>query len=351
LFQVALETAHFYHPVVRWISRDVTNEREICCDQLALARSGGSRREFVTMLAALGEVRVHQHRLLLAANGGQLLERAQLMMLPPRRVARARKGAYAMAFVSCAAVLMVSARLQRLRAEVGVGADTAISQLQALVLPASIALAEPGSAWVVPDVVRIPFASANLVAARLEHVPHSLASPKPINLPGPTAAAVPDLRLGGMQVPILRVVPATAAPAVATDAPVPIRVRQPVYPPGALSRGIEGHVTLEFKLDADGSVRDLRRISSTPAGVFDEAALDAMRFWKYAIPNGAASRRYRQILSFTLGGRRAASKNSTTASARDIQARPACQIPTGTHICRWPDDADSSARVVVDGSP
>ncbi|HLW73736.1 MAG TPA: M56 family metallopeptidase, partial [Gammaproteobacteria bacterium] len=32
LMQVAVETLLFYHPVVRWISRDLRRERELCCD-------------------------------------------------------------------------------------------------------------------------------------------------------------------------------------------------------------------------------------------------------------------------------------------------------------------------------
>lgn len=347
LFRVTLETAHFYHPVVRWISRDVTNEREICCDQLALALGGGSRHEFVTMLAELGDLRVRQQRLLLAANGGELLVRAQLLLLPHRRVIVARKYAYALALVFCAAVLMVTLQLQRVQAQMNEGVDTAIRQLQALVLPASISLAKPGAAWDVPNLVQIPFASVTLFAAQPDTVPTRSASPlKPVTLTRSTATSVLDLKLGQMEVPVLRMVPATAAPSVVAT-PVPIHVRQPVYPRWARSRGVEGRVVVEFTLGADGSVRDLRMVSSTPAGVFDEAALDAMRFWKYAVPSGGVSTRYRQILSFTLSGKRSGRIGSTSALARDIQARMTCQIPTGTHICRWPDDAAASGRVLA----
>ncbi|MEO7052836.1 MAG: M56 family metallopeptidase [Rhodanobacter sp.] len=346
LFQVALETAHFYHPVVRWISRDVTNEREICCDQLALALGGGSRREFVTVLAELGELRVRQERLLLAANGGELLQRAQLLMLPHSRVIRARKCASVLALVFCAVVIMMTLRLQRIQAQMSEGVDNAIRQLQALVLPASISLAKPGSAWVVPDLVRIPLTSITLFAAQSDSMPDRQLSPlKPVTLPSLAAASLLDVKLGHAEIPVLRMVPAAADPAVAT--PMPVQMRQPVYPQWALSRGVEGSVVVEFMLGADGSVRDLRMVSSTPAGVFDEAALDAMRFWKYAIPSGAVSTRYRQNLSFTLSGKRLDRMASAAAPARDIQARLACQIPTGTHICRWPDDGASASRVAA----
>ena len=40
LFQVALETLLFYHPAVWWVSRCVREEREHCCDEMAVAACG-----------------------------------------------------------------------------------------------------------------------------------------------------------------------------------------------------------------------------------------------------------------------------------------------------------------------
>ena len=42
LLQNVLETLLFYHPAVWWISEQVRNEREHCCDDLAAAACGGS---------------------------------------------------------------------------------------------------------------------------------------------------------------------------------------------------------------------------------------------------------------------------------------------------------------------
>ncbi len=82
LFQLVVKTVHFYHPVVRWISRDVRNKCEICCDRLALTLGGGSRQEFVRVLAELGDLRERRDNQLLAATGGVLLDRAQQLALP-----------------------------------------------------------------------------------------------------------------------------------------------------------------------------------------------------------------------------------------------------------------------------
>ncbi|MBL7043990.1 MAG: hypothetical protein ISR77_35510 [Pirellulaceae bacterium] len=49
LYQRVLETLLFYHPAVWWISRRVGLEREMCCDELALATTGG-RIEYANAL-------------------------------------------------------------------------------------------------------------------------------------------------------------------------------------------------------------------------------------------------------------------------------------------------------------
>src|SRR5690606_32608654 len=73
--QAVVETLFFYHPVVHWISRDIRNERELCCDALVLRLANGEPREYARTLAALEELRQLPSALALAANGGELLER------------------------------------------------------------------------------------------------------------------------------------------------------------------------------------------------------------------------------------------------------------------------------------
>jgi beta-lactamase regulating signal transducer with metallopeptidase domain len=49
LFQRLLEVLLFYHPAVWWLSRRVSLEREMCCDELAVAATG-ERAAYVTAL-------------------------------------------------------------------------------------------------------------------------------------------------------------------------------------------------------------------------------------------------------------------------------------------------------------
>jgi TonB family protein len=54
-----------------------------------------------------------------------------------------------------------------------------------------------------------------------------------------------------------------------------------VYPSDALDRGIEGWVEVEFIVDTAGRTRDLTVVAAEPRGRFDEAALTALREYRY----------------------------------------------------------------------
>ena len=55
----------------------------------------------------------------------------------------------------------------------------------------------------------------------------------------------------------------------------------PEYPKDALKRDIGGEVRVRFTLDADGKVKSAEVVNSSPADVFDRAALDAVRRWRF----------------------------------------------------------------------
>lgn len=55
----------------------------------------------------------------------------------------------------------------------------------------------------------------------------------------------------------------------------------PVYPSAAKAEGIEGTVVVRYGISADGRVVNARVESASPEGLFEEAALDAVRTWRY----------------------------------------------------------------------
>ena len=95
--------------------------------------------------------------------------------------------------------------------------------------------------------------------------------------PGGPAVAAPlaaELAAGRLQELYL----ATAAPA----SELTVRSAAPaVYPPGALDRGTEGWVDLEFVVDRTGQPRNLVVQRASPPGQFDAAALAAVGQYRY----------------------------------------------------------------------
>jgi protein TonB len=62
---------------------------------------------------------------------------------------------------------------------------------------------------------------------------------------------------------------------------VPLVRVQPLYPERARQRGLEGWVEIEFTIAAGGTVKNPRVIAYHPSTIFNRAALQAIRKWKY----------------------------------------------------------------------
>jgi TonB family protein len=86
LLQVVIETLLFYHPVVRWVSRVMREEREHCCDDLVVSRSGDALA-YARALTELAGVQTLSLQTSVASDGGQLLARIRRLVgvrRPPR---------------------------------------------------------------------------------------------------------------------------------------------------------------------------------------------------------------------------------------------------------------------------
>ncbi|HMP90278.1 MAG TPA: energy transducer TonB [Kiritimatiellia bacterium] len=77
----------------------------------------------------------------------------------------------------------------------------------------------------------------------------------------------------------------------------------PAYPAQARIRRVQGHVDLMYIVSSEGLVTDVRVVDSHPPGIFDQAALQAVRRWQFqpGIRQGmAVTTRVEQRLSFQL---------------------------------------------------
>ena len=112
---------------------------------------------------------------------------------------------------------------------------------------------------------------------------------------------------------------AVSASSAATITLSPLHIVQPIYPPQAMATGIEGKVQLEFSVNAEGLVSDIRTVTASPPNVFDVAAQTALRGWRF---EPGTTGRHRQNFAFTLHN----------------NGNEKCQQPTGTMICRRPSE-------------
>jgi len=104
-FQSVVESLLFYHPAVWWVSRRMREEREFCCDDLAVSVCGDPV-SYARMLTELETLRGPAAALVLASNGGDLMHRVSRLLrlrTAPRRLGAACCGA------CCAVCLMVCA--------------------------------------------------------------------------------------------------------------------------------------------------------------------------------------------------------------------------------------------------
>jgi len=77
--QSLVETLLFYHPAVWWTSARVREERELCCDDLAV-RACGDALCFARALTTLERLRVMTPSRVLASTGGPLMYRVQRLL-------------------------------------------------------------------------------------------------------------------------------------------------------------------------------------------------------------------------------------------------------------------------------
>ncbi len=110
--QAAIETVLFFHPAVWWVSRRVRQERENCCDDIAVDVVG-DRTLYAVALERLDRLRSGPNaQLALSASGGDLLVRiGRLLGVRPYDLAHVGRGAGVVWAMGCGIVLLLAVEL------------------------------------------------------------------------------------------------------------------------------------------------------------------------------------------------------------------------------------------------
>jgi beta-lactamase regulating signal transducer with metallopeptidase domain len=210
LFQIAVESLLFYHPVVWWLGKRIREERENCCDDAAVVVCG-SPVTYAHALARMAESRVAP-QLVMAANRGPLAARVA-RLLGIDRSSGAQRGANLSVGVLCLSAALLAGSALIGAAHI-VHAQTP-PRPEAPVAPAPVA---PAVATVAAP--RGPVSSVAVNVPVSVHFPGTLAPAAPIPTPGaapiPAVTATPPVAPSPL---VLRLTPYLALTPQATSQP------------------------------------------------------------------------------------------------------------------------------------
>lgn len=82
--------------------------------------------------------------------------------------------------------------------------------------------------------------------------------------------------------------------------PAVIKAVPPEYPRAAERREMEGSVVVSIDVDGSGAVTAVSVVSADPAGIFDSAAINAVKRWKFE--SGKPATGIQKKISFQMQG-------------------------------------------------
>jgi bla regulator protein BlaR1 len=372
LAQAVVETLLFYHPVVHWISREVRNEREVCCDRLVLRLTRGEPREYAQTLASLEELRLAPSNLAIAASGGVLLDRVRRIIdMPAPRLAAAPRPTLGLTLLIAAAVLMAGVSLLRPDRK---DLDALAAGASALVehLPRPDAAMLLGLALREPPKWTVSLARPKLAAvADKDAQPHAV-TPAPVRslvvdaLPRPALDQIaalknPSVALGpvanlsarapaptqsGTELPTVSShasAPATSTVTARARRLVAVHMISPRYPD---SRAVKEpvRVDVQFSLNADGSVRNVEAVADSETDrAFAAQAEKAMREWRFdpATVPGDSTARFRQ--SFVFAKQSDVRHRTKPSDGEEFD----CVRRTGSLVCRHIEEEEVALPLTI----
>lgn len=290
----ALRCTYWFNPLA-WVAADrFRRDQELACDETVVARNPRARR-------AYGEAMVKTQLSAMPAplachwfGGHPLKERIAMLKRPvpgPRRI---------FAGLAIAAVVVAGASY----------AVWATRPANKVIVGEGVASQADSASMIALSMLDRPVREVALEAAERAGIrvlnPQALAE-KPVTMEFSTISVGTVMEIaaeesglvasfdGDGNVSFLTVTEAIAQDRASTlaDAGASVDVRSknlapPKYPAEAAAARITGRVVVIVNVAADGSVSDARVEKSQPAGVFDQATLDAVRQWKFepAIKDG-----------------------------------------------------------------
>ena len=360
ILQLVVETLFFYNPAIRWMSRQVRQEREHCCDDLVVAQCGRPVL-YARALANLEVLREPLPAVALSASGGDLVHRVRRIIqheLPGHNTG------FAQLTTMLGVALLVSAsayqgiEMQRNLVENSTSAEVeqvsrsaydtqsrsgwvqGIEGYSRLAAENSRRIASQSASTVSGDsndemaVLDIPADVATDIAADIPAEIPEVISPvlKLANeifiKPASQAEFKEQLEVGQaglFELPIL-LKENTEEALLMAGTSLPMRsareaveraaefieqnkaqfeisaetVVAPIYPFKARRQRLEGHVRLEFSVNESGKAENIVVVDAQPADIFEKSAISALEKWRFKVVDGI-SENHRLYQAFDFG--------------------------------------------------
>lgn len=316
-------TLLYFHPVVHRICKDLERTREQLCDDLVVAMD----IDRIKYARALSTAESFRQRVtvpvpLLTATGGELSERVHRILDLPTDGHSGRERAPLLLALTAVAVAVLGLGGSETSRLLSIARPEFQAVYLALAAPQPPRIAAPDIDWSAdapalptlatpaPVDVQAPVAGDFVIPAPVLAAPAVTTSvpapPAVANMQADPVApmAAADFDAGAVSPPATEYGPESAVAAPETSRtpmarkPRVMRQVQPTYPRDARLDGIEGSVTLAYRVDADGYPREIRVVSANPAGPFEKATIDALERWRFA-PGDAGE--FQQSFDFLLG--------------------------------------------------
>lgn len=329
ILQLLVETLFFYHPLTKWISRDIRKIREQCCDEMVLDLEANPMvyANALTNIASIyNKHNKLNHRdrsnIQIAVSDGELLTRIKFLMLEKRSKSPITNILLGLLFVTLALVLFnnIIAKSSTYESQMSLSNSSSTSTnsnvevrpiyetpniyglfnnqkklnesplIKPIKTEVSIIGPSVNKALIVikePSIIEILSiqAESNAIADTEIQELVELVETK-INTPIQESSSTNPLKEYSEK-----------------SSPLIIKKVNPTYTRLARSRGIEGTVILSFTIDKKGKVKNVNVDKSSPLKLLDGSARSALRKWRFdpkSINVRNINNRYQQIFSFTL---------------------------------------------------
>jgi TonB family protein len=353
ILQLLVETLFFYHPLVKWISRDVRKVREQCCDELVLKLKTDPLvyAKALTNIATIYNSNIHNKKerlnLQIAANDGELFNRIKFLMIDKRSKAPFTNVILALLF-SILALLVLKGIIE------GSANDTTGFTSNDTVINNNEIQKNGRPNYLVPNVYdyinrskqndakktnqepAIPTFRRNKVTAvqkapiKTKEAPLAKVTVNNANIESiNTFNADIDQAKNSIIAPTKTAPTEIAKHELSTfkepnnDKTYPKLIKRvyPNYQQVTQLNGAEGEVILSFNIDSRGRVKKIKINKRSPMRILDTISKQALRRWRFdplSIDENNIKHRYQQIFRFKLD-----SSNTNKKCFKKL---------TGTHI-------------------